>query len=164
MKKYFLYTLLILGGILISKNFCYSQNQEIKMHKALGVLEFSQGRYIYKLKDIINVMSTNPEAQKLMKSAKSGRSASNVLGFIGGILVGWSIGDAITSDEPSWTPAIIGGGLILITIPISTGATNKMKKSIDIYNQGISTGYNNQNQFHVNFISQHGKIGLSLTF
>lgn len=67
----------------------------------------------------------------------SGRSSvemGNVLGFAGGFMLGWNIGNLITGMSKKFTLGGAGLGLVVITIAIQSSGYKKMKQTIDIYN------------------------------
>jgi len=88
-------------------------------------------------RDLVEITKSNPDAYKEMKIAKGNLDAGNVFGFAGGYMVGWPIGTAIAGGEPNWALAAIGAGLIIISIPLSTGYTKHAKNAVSIYNSGL---------------------------
>ena len=59
------------------------------------------------------------------------------MGYAGGFLIGYPVGTAIGGGEPKWAMAGIGAGLLIIAIPISSGANKKVKKAIRLYNKSL---------------------------
>jgi hypothetical protein len=101
--------------------------------------KFYRGTELLNVKDFTLSMESNPEAFKLANSAKSSYSAANVLGFIGGFMVGWPLGTAIGGGDPEWGLLAAGAGVLAIAIPISVSSTKKMKAAAEIYNKGSNT-------------------------
>lgn len=91
-------------------------------------------------------MESNASTIDLMKKAQSSNSIANVMGFIGGGLIGWPIGTAIGGGDAQWALASAGAALVAIAIPISYGAHKKAKKAVEIYNSGISSVNSNHFQ------------------
>lgn len=104
---------------------------------------FYKGSELLAVKDFTLAMQSNPEAFKLANSAKSSYSAANVLGFIGGFMVGWPLGTAIGGGQPEWGLLAAGAGVLAIAIPISISSTKKMKEAANIYNKGLATSSRN---------------------
>jgi hypothetical protein len=99
---------------------------------------------------------TSPEALALVNQAKSQYGTANVLGFVGGFLIGWPIGTAIGGGEPAWALAGAGAGILAVAIPINSSANKKVKQAVDIYNGGLnSTG--------TAYLKLSGGNGLGLT-
>src|SRR5580765_2703743 len=80
------------------------------------------------------MMTNSPEAFEEMKKAKTNRAFSNVLGAIGGALVGFPVGQAIGGGDPNWTLAAVGGGLIAVSIPFAIAYKKHAGKAVSIYN------------------------------
>lgn len=108
----------------------FSQSLEVKKGK------FYKGSQLVTANDFVMQMQDNPEAFKLASSAKSSYSAANVLGFIGGFMVGWPLGTAIGGGDPEWGLLAAGAGVLAVAIPISVSSTKKMKEAAKIYNEG----------------------------
>ena len=89
--------------------------------------------------EVMNHLVTNQEALNLFKKGTGSQTASTVLGSIGGFLIGWPIGGAIAGQEnPNWTLAAVGTGLVVIGIPIYSGGSKKINSALDLYNQKLS--------------------------
>ena len=69
-----------------------------------------KGVHYAKLKDIEAILLKEPDNQipTLLESYKSNRGTANVLGFIGGFGIGWSLGGTI-SGKPFNTGTFAGG-------------------------------------------------------
>lgn len=84
-------------------------------------------------KEVQNLMSGNPEAFELAKSANANYGVGNVLGVIGGFMIGWPIGSAIGGGEPEWALAGVGAGVLAVAIPLVSSGNKKMGKAIELY-------------------------------
>ena len=124
---------LVLVGILFSVQ-VFSQSADITYKKTFGGLKFYQLGQVLKPKQMLNKMSGNQVAQEYMHKAKSNYDVAQVLGGIGGFMVGWPIGTAIGGGEPNWTMAAIGGGIVLLALPLNGGFNKNAKKAVDVYN------------------------------
>ncbi len=108
-------------------------------------------------------MKNDQEAYALAKSAKSNYIASQVVGGIGGFVVGWNLGTAIGGGKPNWTIAGMGAALIIVSIPITSNSIKKMKKAVDHYNSSLtSTVYHFRPTYSI--VSNGNGIGLSMSF
>lgn len=90
-----------------------------------------------RVRDLMELTRSNPKAFQEMRIAKSNYDASMVFGYIGGFLVGWPLGTALAGGDPNWALAAAGGGLILISLPFSSGFSKHAMKSMEIYNSGL---------------------------
>lgn len=114
---------------------CYAQEIEIK--KVFGGYKLSQDGRPLTIKSLSPILEVNSEAFAIYKKAKSSAAVSNVIGAIGGGLIGWPIGTAIAGGNANWVLAGIGAGIILVSIPIQIGSNKKLKQSVDMYNTGF---------------------------
>lgn len=84
-----------------------------------------------------NIMSANSTAHKMIEDARGSATIAGILGYAGGFLIGYPVGTAIGGGEPKWVMAGIGAGLLIIAIPISSGANKKVKKAVRLYNKRL---------------------------
>jgi hypothetical protein len=74
------------------------------------------------------------------------RIAGNVLGFVGGFLLGWPIGQKIGGEEsPNWTMAAVGGGILIPGIILDVKGKSKIKNAINTYNSSIGKSHSTLN-------------------
>ena len=140
-----------------------SYSQKINMETSFGGYKFTQNGETLKLSEVVNIMKSDNNAYELAKSAKSNYVLSQIMGGVGGFMVGWPLGTAIAGGKPNWILAGVGAGIIVVSIPITSSANKKMRKAINLYNSGISsTSYNFRPSF--SFISNVNGIGLSISF
>ena len=64
------------------------------------------------------IMEGSSEAHTLITKARTNNTISSIIGGAGGFLIGWQLASAIIGGDPNWTLAGIGGGLIIVSIPI----------------------------------------------
>jgi hypothetical protein len=84
-------------------------------------------------------MDLNETAQKQMRLAKVNNDIANVLSVAGGFMVGWTLGDLASAEDPNYTVMAVGGGLIVAAIPFSVSAVKKSKQAVDTWNSGLRT-------------------------
>jgi hypothetical protein len=84
-----------------------------------------------------NVMQDNPTSMEFYKKAKGTLGIISVLGYAGGFMIGYPIGTMLGGrEQPNWTLAAIGCGLLVVAIPIASGADKNVLKAVQAYNQG----------------------------
>lgn len=84
------------------------------------------------------MLSAVPEAKSQYDSGKSMKVGGSILASIGGFCVGWPIGQKLGGEEsPNWTLAAIGGAALVPAIILSVRGDNKIKGSINVYNDSI---------------------------
>ena len=153
---------LILFVILISILSC--TGQKIEMDEYITGYKFYQNDKYLTMNDLVSIMESNKEAYQLINSARSNKILSQLLGGVGGFLVGWQLGTAIAGGEPNWTTAVIGGGIVFLSVPFSAKSNQKAKNAVDIYNAELSSvlKYKFKPQFRLTIIGNG--IGLSMRF
>lgn len=161
MKK--LTTILFLLIACISVAFAQSVTDTIHAKKVSGGFQFYKNGTLMTMPKLDQTLKTNEEAYKMFKAAKSSGSFASVLSGIGGGLVGWPLGTALAGGDAVWSMAIIGAGLIIVAIPLSSSSVKKYKSAVDIYNGGLkSTSFLEKTEF--NFCISGSGVGLVMRF
>ena len=164
MKKILVLTLLISFS-------CFSQQ-----------LKYCIGGTIYKSENqklnptaVRELMKNNEAALTLYNAGRGKKTWGNVL-FYGGFglaainlytamtkdpYTNSSSGD-YTSERANPTMAIIGGTMIVASIPIKMGYTRKVKKAINEYNKGVA--YNDKLKPDVTFLAGIQGFGVRIQF
>ena len=140
---------------LITTTLCLSQ--ELSLSKG----KFYKGDVRIDARQFVKQMESNREAFAIATKAKSNYDVSNVLGFIGGFMIGWPLGTAIGGGEPEWGLAIGGAAIVGIAIPIQSSASKKFRSAAGIYNQAAGLDAS-ASLFKVNL--SPGGVGVSYNF
>ena len=106
---------------------------------AQGDIEMRKSRFIYegkviKPREVLELMKSDEQAYPVFTKAMANYNAAQVLGFVGGFLVGWPLGTAIGGGDPNWGLAAGGGALILASIPLSVSFKKHAETAVSIYN------------------------------
>jgi hypothetical protein len=78
-------------------------------------------------KQLLELTKNNPEANKLMKTARSNYTVAYIFSSVGSSLIGYQLGYSVSGGKANWTLAGVGGGLFLASLPFS-GAYARMPK------------------------------------
>jgi hypothetical protein len=127
---------------LLLLNVCFIQislAQEIKAYKTFGGVRFEMDTITLGLNQVLDIVKENTEAYAELKRAKSNYNAAGVLGFAGGILIGFPIGTALAGGNPEWGLAAGGAGLMLASIPFTTAFRGHTMQALDLYNNKYKT-------------------------
>jgi hypothetical protein len=89
------------------------------------------------MNQLVNTMKPNEQAYKQIKSAQSSNTIASIAGFVGGFMVGWSLGTVIRGDEPSWPLVGIGAGLIVVSIPLQQSFRKNASQAVKSYNRAL---------------------------
>jgi len=116
--------------------FLYEITDTISIEKVLLSTVFKQKNVKLKLRDMQHIMSVCPDASTKIKKARTNSIIAGVFGFIGGVLIGWPVGEAIAGvEKPKWYLAGIGGGIIIATIPFSMDGVKSTKAAVKSFNK-----------------------------
>lgn len=133
--------------------------QEIKMERG----KFYQNGVQISSYETKNLLKSNNEAYGYFKSAKS---KEGVGGFLLGLGIGLTVGDAVKglvsdTDYPSGF-TYVGAGCIAASIPVLSGRKKKLEKAVELYNKGLkATG---STDFNMNILANNNGYGLQITF
>ncbi len=77
-------------------------------------------------------------------------------------MLGYTLGTSAGGGDANWTVGGIGAGLIVVALPISIGATGKVRKAIALYNEGPKTGFIQKPEWRLTFAGN--QLGLVYRF
>jgi|GEM_PF-1361319 len=136
MKQLFTIFTTALCLFIINLSSIVAQDRKIELIKP-RVAKLSETDDILTYKELINMLNTNSETHALVKKHKSGRGGANVLGAIGGFMIGWPIGTSLGGGDPEWALLGAGVGLVAVAIPIESKANRNLEEAVNIYNNNI---------------------------
>ena len=129
---------IIFGFLLLIMQSSIGQNlkDSIQITISLGTVFRQHGENLSP-GQLLEIMKPYPEAYKEMNIAKGNSDAAFVIGFAGGLLVGYPIGALIAGGKMNWAIFGSGAGLICISIPFSSAYTDHAKKAVSFYNKDL---------------------------
>jgi len=133
--------------------FCQNNNDSIVEVKTRNGIQFKQSGEILRLKDIEFIVAKNEVALNYLKTAKSYYTIAGILSGCAGFMIGFPIGYLVPSGYFNVSMFAVGCGLGIIAIPVTIAFKNKLRLSID--------AYNNQLKPVANSVSLNLKIGYS---
>lgn len=155
-------SILILSLALAATSFCNAQ--KIETQKVFGGYQYTQNGNQMTMRDLARTVESNQQAFDLMKKAQSTSALASVIAYTGGALIGWPIGTAIGGGDPNWALAGIGAGLVVIGLPISSGANKNAKQAVELYNSSLDTTSFHEVKPEFKIIANGTGIGLSMNF
>jgi len=141
-----------------------SNEEKISIEKAFGGYKYLQNGRQLRMAEMVSIVKVEDLAYTKMQSAKSNTTMASILGAAGGLLIGWPIGSAIAGGEPNWTLAIVGAGLIVVSIPISIKGNNQATEAVNIYNASLDKQAYNNSSTQVRFSINSNGVGFVLKF
>lgn len=133
-----LFILFLLANCLLGQSDSTNiQNQEFHYKSKMpGKGYYYQGQPVLP-KEIPELVKNSSEAYNLAKSANSSGGLAQVLGFVGGFMIGLPLGTMLAGGEPQWGLVGVGAAFIAIGIPMTASANKKMQQAIRIYNESL---------------------------
>jgi hypothetical protein len=131
--KHLFFTVIII--LTYFQSFAQSAPDTIEVKKTLGTVFRQHGQNLTP-RQLMDLTQSNPEAHQKMQKARSNHQVGSVIGFAGGLLVGSTLGTAVSGGDANWTLAGIGAALIGVSVPFSSAYTRHAKEAVKIYNGG----------------------------
>jgi hypothetical protein len=157
---------LLLAFLAIAWSPCFGQEpvDTIRVQKTFFGYAYSQGGQRLSMNRLSDALVSNPEAYQIYQNAQSSGLVAQILAFAGGYMIGWPIGTAIGGGEPNWNLALIGTGLVFISIPLETGYNRKTQQAIDIFNNELPDKKTDKKPIDLELSLRGNGAGLIFTF
>jgi hypothetical protein len=112
---------------------------EITLVKTFGGTRFEMDTLTLSPRQVMEILKDTPLAYEEFKQAKKNYSAAGVMGFTGGLLIGFPIGTLIAGGDPEWGLAIGGAALLLGSIPLNKAFQRHATNALDLHNKKFSS-------------------------
>ena len=112
-----------------------ASGQKITFYKTFGGIGFEMDTVTLSMHDVMERMKVNPVAYDEIKRAKSNYSAAGILGFTGALLVSVPLVTVVAGGHPEWSLAVVGGTLILVSIPLNLAFQRHAVNALEEYNK-----------------------------
>ena len=89
---------------------------------------------LLKPKDMVRMTQNIPEANAEALLARQSHTVAVVLGFTGGFILGWQVGQVISQNPAPWSITILGLGALVVSIPYNKGYHKHATNAAQIYN------------------------------
>lgn len=132
--RFYIFFLLLFG---LSTAFAQTQSDSIYVAKGFLGYKFYHQDARVNMNTLPILMEDNSEALNLALKARKNSILASIVSGTGGFLIGWQLGAAIVGGEPNWTMVGVGGGLIVVSIPVFSRANKQFLEGIDLYNAGL---------------------------
>lgn len=138
-KHYFLMKNILFSiSLLILTNIAFAQSapqDTIFMKKNLGTNIYYRNGNVINFITLQGMFDKNTESYNLMKKAKVHYGVAFVAAFTGGMFLGYSLGQKLTSKPVNTQMLLAGVGLIGVSIPFNMMYNKKSLKAVRLYNQ-----------------------------
>lgn len=99
---------------------------------------YRQGDQAILVPDLEDKLAVHPATAQEMGGYKAKKWTGMILGSVGGGLVGWNVGDNLTSGRSDWTLALVGAGSIALAIPFALMADGQLRSAAETYNASFT--------------------------
>lgn len=115
----------------------FNHPDRIEMEQTFFGMRFLHQGYSKNGREIRAVLQENPEAFALYRAGRTEMTLGEITGYIGGFGLGWLLVDLLYQQPSPWF--IYGMSAVIIpSIVLSATGTNKVKRSIALYNDGLT--------------------------
>ncbi len=168
-KVNFMVRILLLACFAVCFGDCFAQR--INQTDPVEIGGFRED--VYKQNDVIldrdalgYVMRSNGFSSQLIDRADKNRGGANVLGFLGGAGVGWSLGALLGGGDFPAGIFAVGAGFLIISIPLSTAVKRNTLEAIKAHNDHVAQSESNRRQrkWQWSIGSTAGGVGLRAQF
>lgn len=136
----------------------------IQMKEVFGGSAFYHSGKKISMKKAQRLMVANPYAHQQMKKARNINGIATGIAFAGGYLIGYPVGMAIGGkQDPVWTLAGIGAGLIAVAIPVAIHSNKFSRNAVAAHNEQLGAlSSHRSRELHVQLSATGLGIALSL--
>jgi hypothetical protein len=92
------------------------------------------------LRYLIKSSSEIPDAKRYFRKARFNNVVATLFAFPGGFIVGYPLGLSLSGQELNTDLMMIGGGLILVSVPFNIMRNKNMLRGVAAYNHGVYRG------------------------
>jgi hypothetical protein len=140
-------------------------NNKITVQKSFGAVNFYMEGERLTFRQLIRITTPCETACAEIKSSQRLYTTGIISAGVGGFIIGWQAGNAIDGHSPKWGMVALGGGIALVSIPLTKHSMKKAVNAIDLYNASlkqISFRQINKPEFSLSF--NGNGLGLKLNF
>jgi uncharacterized membrane protein YfcA len=126
--------------IVLSINLYSQDEKKLMMSKDFWGYKFYEEGNLISKQQVMKLLQSNPEAIKIFKEGNANLAPASILGFAGGFMIGWPIGQSLGGKkDPNWGLAAGGLGLVIVGAVFEKSFKKKVNQSFDVYNNERAT-------------------------
>ncbi len=144
-------------------NTTISNEGQITMTKEFASYKFYQNGRQIAWKEFNEIFAGNTYALNEYTKARRNYTFSKLTSILGGLAVGWEIGNFIAGNDPNWFVSGVGAGFVVLSFPLDRKFKQHMSKALYSYNRKHNTG-SSLSVKEVNLISNKNGLGLAVSF
>lgn len=110
-----------------------------KSNLGAGLITSREGKSL-NFRYLIKSSADIPEAKRYFKKARFNNVVATIFALPGGFIVGYPVGMSLSGQKLNTDLLMIGGGLILVSVPFNVWRNKNMRRGVDAYNRGVYRG------------------------
>jgi hypothetical protein len=134
-----LISLFFVATLIFSTQLLAQDTLIFKSNLGAGLITNRDGKslnFLYLIKSSADI----PEAKKYFRKARFNNVVATLFAFPGGFIVGYPLGLSLSGQKLNTDLLMIGGGLILVSVPFNILRNKNMRRGVDEYNLGVYRG------------------------
>lgn len=140
-------------------------NNKITVQKSFGAVNFYQEGKSLTLRQLIRVITPCEAACAKIKSSQRLYTTGIITACVGGFIIGWQAGNAINGHSPKWGIVALGGGIALVSIPLTKHSIKKAINAVDLYNASLKqSSFRQTNKPELGLSFNGNGLGLKMNF
>ena len=130
--------------LLVSHLLCAQNEKKLTLSKDFWGYKYQEGGNTISKQQAMRLLESNPEAIKLFREGNANLVPAGVLGFAGGFMIGWPLGESIAGKkDPKWALAAGGLALVIVGGVLEKSFQRKANQALDLYNkESLSSSLN----------------------
>ncbi len=132
--------LVLLVLLLAAQTLCAQSEKKLTLSKDFWGYKYLEGGTPISKQQAMRLLESHPEAIKLFRQGNANLVPAGVVGFAGGFMIGWPLGESISGKkDPQW--ALAAGGLALVIVGGALEKTfqKKADQAFKMYNESTLT-------------------------
>ena len=110
-----------------------------KSNLGAGLITNREGKSL-NFRYLIKSSAEIPDAKRYFRKARFNNVVATIFAFPGGFIVGYPLGLSLSGQKLNTDLLMIGGGLILVSVPFNIWRNKNMRRGVDAYNRGVYRG------------------------
>jgi hypothetical protein len=95
---------------------------------------YRQDGQLLESSDMLDKLAKEPDSAPHVQRARALVTVAAVLAGVGGALVGYSLGQKITGQSPTWELAYVGAGAIVVALPLEIWGVSSVNSAVQAHN------------------------------
>jgi hypothetical protein len=134
-----LMSLFFVATLIFSTQLLAQDTLIFKSNLGAGLITNRDGKSL-NFRYLIKSSAEIPDAKRYFRKARFNNVVATLFAFPGGFIVGYPLGLSLSGQKLNTDLLMIGGGLILVSVPFNVIRNKNMRRGVDAYNRGVYRG------------------------